>query len=488
MSALAVPLIVLSLVQAPAAPRDLVARAVTAMGGESALRGLRNVTLTFYSTAFAIGQEETPESPPRATITMGTQTFDYAGSRQLAVVEIRNVQGAINRVRRLSAGGIGLIETNGVQNADGPGALANLERNVRRAPERLIIAALDNAAALRPLPPRTWRGETVDGVRYASGPDTVDLYFDRRSGLPVLNETISDDAILGDRRTLLVFTRWQNADGVLIPRQVDTEVNGRLANHAVATAVTANRPVADSLFVIPDSIRAKAQPANPTPTPVSVTLAELAPGVWRIEGGSHHSLLVDQGARGLVIVEAPQGPARMEAVLDTVRSRFPGKSIATVISTHHHWDHSGGIRTALANRLPVVTHARNASFVRSIASARKTVRPDALSRAAARPGRPAITGVEDSLVVGTGDSRVVAYRLPTAHVEGMLAVYVPAARLLFQSDIVGAATPPPAGSAELVRFARARGIAVERVAGGHGPVVPWADVERAAAPPPATAP
>ena len=122
------------------------------------------------------------------------------------------------------------------------------------------------------------------------------------------------------------------------------------------------------------------------------------------------------------------------------------------------------------------------SFVRSIGSARKTVRPDAISRSG-RPSRSTITGLEDTLTIGTGDSRVVLYRLPTAHAEGLLAAYVPSARILFQSDVVNAApTPPAAGSVELVKFVRARGISVRPAAGGHGVVLAWADVERAAAP------
>jgi glyoxylase-like metal-dependent hydrolase (beta-lactamase superfamily II) len=184
----------------------------------------------------------------------------------------------------------------------------------------------------------------------------------------------------------------------------------------------------------------------------------------------------------------------MEALLDTLRARFPTKPVGIVINTHHHWDHAGGLRAVLAAGLPVVTHARNARFVRSIATARKTVRPDVLSRrlGPARPPLPAISTLEDSLIIGRGDSRVVAYRLPTAHAEGVLAVYVPSASILFQSDVVtvnpaNPATnvppaPPAAGSAELVRFVKAHGLTVERVAGGHGIVVPWADVERAAAP------
>lgn len=481
MIALALTFVALTQTAQTPLPRDIVARAVAAMGGESAVRGLRGLALTGYTATFALGQEETPASPARATFTIGNQTTDYAGTRQVATNEVRNVAGAVNKVRRVTAGGIGMLETNGVPAPDNPGAVANAERGMRRAPERLMIAALDNPAALRRLPARTWRGETLAGVRYASGPDTVNLYFDGRSGLPVLMETVTDDPILGDRRTLTAFTRWQDAGGILYPRQSDIEVNGRLQTHSVFTAVTVNSALADSLFAIPDSIASRAQRSSPTPPPVVVTLVELAPNVWRAEGGSHHSLVVDQGAR-LVVVEAPLSAARMEAVLDTLRARFPGKPIGLVINTHHHWDHASGLRTAMGAGLPVLTHARNASFVRGIAAAPKTVRPDALSRRPP-PRRPIVTTVEDSVVVGAGDGRIVVYRLPSAHAEGLLAAYLPAARILFQSDVVNAApTPPAAGSAELVRFARARGISVDRVAGGHGVVLAWPDVERAAAP------
>jgi glyoxylase-like metal-dependent hydrolase (beta-lactamase superfamily II) len=476
-------LLIAVLLQTPSPPpRELVTRAVAAMGGESALRGLRALSVDFYTMTFALGQEETPASPPRANISIGQQITDYAGSRQTGTIELRNVAGQVNKLRRVTAGGIGMTETNGRPAPDGPVFVAGIERGMRRAPERLLITALDNLPRLEPLTPKSWRGETLPGARYAFGPDTLDLYFDRRSGLPVVIETLTDDPILGDRRTVTTFTRWQDAgNGLLYPRQYDIEVNGRLQTHSVFTAVTTNPPVADSLFVIPDSIASRAQRSNPTPPPPVITVVELAPTVWRVEGGSHHTLVVDQGTR-LVLVEAPQSAARMEAVLDTIRARFPNKRIAYVINTHHHWDHAGGLRTVLAAGLQVITHARNATFVRDIAKAPKTVRPDALSTRRGAP-LPEVTTVEDSLVVGTGDGRVVAYRLPTAHAEGLLAVYVPSARILFQSDVVNAApTPPPTGSAELIRFVKARGLAVDRVAGGHGLVLPWADVERAAAP------
>src|SRR6266550_1623286 len=358
MTVLAVPLLVLSTLAQTPAPRDLVARAVTAMGGETAVRGLRGSAIDFYQAMFALGQEETPASPARANLTIGRQVTDYAGNRVLA--------------------------------PDNPGQVAAVERFIRRTPERLLITALENPAALRAIPVRRWRDEPLDGIRYAAGLDTLDLYFDRRSGLLVLTETLTDDPILGDRVTRTAFTRWQDAGGVLLWRQLDVEVNNRLQNHSVATAISTNPALSDSMFAIPDSVAARAQRSDATPPPVVVTLVELAPNVWRAEGGTHHSLIVDQGAR-LVVVEAPLNAMRMEAMLDTLRSRFPTKPVGLVINTHHHWDHSGGLRAVLAAGVPVVTHARNLSFVRSIATARKTIRPDVLSRrlGPARPPLPA---------------------------------------------------------------------------------------------------
>jgi hypothetical protein len=163
----------------------------------------------------------------------------------------------------------------------------------------------------------------------------------------VLTQVLSDDPILGDRRTVTAFTRWQDAGGIVYARQVDTEVNGRLQTETIVTALTVNGTVADSLFVLPDTIKAKAQPSNPNPPPITVSLIELAPNVWRAEGGSHHSLIVDQGTR-LVLVEAPLSAQRMEALLDTLRSRFPGKPVGVAINPHHH----GTTQAACGRSLP----------------------------------------------------------------------------------------------------------------------------------------
>ncbi|MGH7720121.1 MAG: MBL fold metallo-hydrolase [Gemmatimonadaceae bacterium] len=452
----------------------LVRRGVQAMGGEQALRSLSNSTMEFNSAAFGLGQEETPSSPARATIASGRVTVDYAGNRRAIRQELRTVNGQVINQRRVTANGIGMVEANNTINPDPPATVTTVERGVRLLPERLLLAALDNPRALSGLAPRRLRGELADGLRYVNGPDTVSLWFDRMNGLLLATEAIADDPVLGDRNTLTWYTRWQDAGGVLLPRQVDVEADGRLQQHAVYTAVTTNGALGDTLFAIPDSIVQRAQRAAP---PVVVTLAELAPGVWRAEGGSHHSLVVEQPAR-LVVVEAPLNAERSRAVLDTLRSRFPTKRVGTVVMSHHHWDHSGGVREYLAQSVPVVAHRRNADFVRRVGSTRKTIAPDALSR---RPRAATVQTVSDSLTLGAGDSRVVLYTLPSAHAEGILAAYLPTSRLLFVVDVLspGPNLPRP-GSAEVAALARQRGITVDRVVGGHGGIAAWADVERAA--------
>ena len=85
--------------------------------------------------------------------------------------------------------------------------------------------------------------------------------------------------------------------------------------------------------------------------------------------------------------------------------------------------------------------------------------------------------------LGSGASRVVLYRLPSTHAEGILAAYVPNARVLMVADVLSpGATLPQLGSQEVVAMATAYGITVDRVAGVHGGIAPWADVVRAARP------
>lgn len=437
------------------------------------------LTYDYVSVTYQLGQEETPLSQPRGTILNGRIVADFANGRRVQEQEVRPGTPTVpaTRQRRITLRDVGMIETNTQQAPEPAGQLAGTQATLRLLPHRLLLAALDNANALSAVPARAYREDSLDGVRYAAA-DTALLYFDRLNGNLLIVESVTDDPVLGDRRRAAIFTRWTPTGAIKFPRQIDVEINGRLSEHMNIFAASTNDALSGAAFAIPDSIVERARRPAPPPAAVAVTLVDLGNGTWRAEGGSHHTLVVEQPT-SLVIVEAPQNRVRMAAVFDTLRSRFPNKPVQLAVNTHHHWDHSGGLRETMARGVPIVTHTRNVDFVRGVALARKTVAPDILSRVRRAP---AVRAVRDSLTIGTGDGLVRVYLLPTAHVEGMLAAYVPSAGVLFTSDVLSpAATPLPAlGSRELDAFAAARGITPRRYAGGHGRLADWEEIQRAA--------
>ena len=49
-----------------------------------------------------------------------------------------------------------------------------------------------------------------------------------------------------------------------------------------------------------------------------------------------------------MLIEAPQNDTRALAVIAKARELRPGKPITQVVNTHHHFDHSGGLRAAVS--------------------------------------------------------------------------------------------------------------------------------------------
>ena len=467
-------------------PRELVERGLKAMGGTDAVRRINSVTYDFSQVTYGLGQEETPFSPARGTVAFGRSITDYLDQRRVAWQELRPAfgGGANTKQRVVFANGVIVQETNGTAAPDvRGGALGNIQRAIRTQPDRLLLSALDNAASLTTAAPRLWRHERYPGVHYAVGVDTFDLHFDATSGLLTLVAQTVDDPILGDRVNLVAYERWQAAGDVLLPRQIDVTANGMPASQVTVHAADVNANIGDTLFNVPAEVAARSSRVVVPADPIAVQLTELSPGVWHAAGGTHNSLVVEQPT-SLILIEAPLGAARMKAVFDTLARRFPGKPVLLVVATHHHWDHAGGIREVLARGIPVLGHERDAEFFRTIGRAKKTFVPDLLSRTTRVLN---VRTLRDSMTIGEGAGLVKLYTIRTVHVIGLLAAYVPSAQVVFTSDVVNPAPLPAplpvAGSRELVDFGAGHGLVVKRYAGGHGRVVAWDELEKAAARP-----
>jgi glyoxylase-like metal-dependent hydrolase (beta-lactamase superfamily II) len=223
---------------------------------------------------------------------------------------------------------------------------------------------------------------------------------------------------------------------------------------------------------------ATASAAVPTPAAPVVEAVPVARGVWLLAGQSHHSALVEF-ADHLMLVEAPQSESRTRAVIAKARELVPGKPLTTLVMSHHHFDHSAGLRTAVAEGLAVIAHQANAAFVEEIVKRPHSRQPDALQQ---HPKPLTMRAVNDELVID--DATATALIHPIAgnpHADTMMMVYLPAHRVLIQADAFspGGAYHPYASN--LLDQIRARKLAVDRIVPLHGTIVTLDDLVKAVA-------
>jgi glyoxylase-like metal-dependent hydrolase (beta-lactamase superfamily II) len=186
----------------------------------------------------------------------------------------------------------------------------------------------------------------------------------------------------------------------------------------------------------------------------------------------------------MMVVEAPQSEARTRAALAGARRQRPEKPLRYLVNTHHHFDHSGGIRTAIAEGLTIVTHAGNEAWYREVASRAFTIAADSLARA---PREPQIETVTDRRIYQDASRTVEVHALEgNAHSATMLVVWLPRERLLIEADVY---SPPAAGATNVPRAIFAPNLVENvtrlnlrpaNVVPIHGRMVPWADVAAAA--------
>jgi glyoxylase-like metal-dependent hydrolase (beta-lactamase superfamily II) len=184
-----------------------------------------------------------------------------------------------------------------------------------------------------------------------------------------------------------------------------------------------------------------------------------------------------------VVVEAPLFEERSAAVIQALEQKVPGKPVKYLVVTHFHIDHSGGVRAYAAKGATILAHESNVAFLNEVMSRPKTVRPDSLTSTGVKA---VIEGVGELRSLTDGERTVDLRHIPNPHSTGMLAVYLPADKLVFASDIYSPGNPvqpgDPNASALLTALTGAQ-LAVDRLVGGHGSVGPFRDLARVDAPP-----
>jgi glyoxylase-like metal-dependent hydrolase (beta-lactamase superfamily II) len=278
--------------------------------------------------------------------------------------------------------------------------------------------------------------------------------FDDQNLLAMVHTWVPNP-VYGDMLYELRYTNYKDFGGVKYPTTLHIhQGDPRLAvahNSMEITLSNVQPNVAVPATPVPAEVQKATAPA------VRAESQKLADGVWLVAGGTHNSLAVD--FRDFVtVIEAPLNEERSVAVLAEVGRLIPNKPIRYVVNTHHHFDHSGGLRTYMAQGVTVVTHQGNREFYENVhfSPGARTMMPDRFSTfypyfSGGRRPLP-IEAVNQKYVISDGVRVLELHPVQGLnHAAGMLIAYFPKERILVNADLYtppaqGAQAPPPNAS------------------------------------------
>jgi len=159
----------------------------------------------------------------------------------------------------------------------------------------------------------------------------------------------------------------------------------------------------------------------------------------------------------VAVVEAPLNEERSLAVIAEVYRLVPNKPIRYLVNTHHHFDHSGGLRTYVAEGATIVTHQANRDFYEEVffSPLPRALQPDRLFTLNPDVVRDAVFEmVNQKYVLSDGTRTMDLYAVPgLGHASTMLVAYLPKEKILVNADLYSPpapGAPPPAANPNMV--------------------------------------
>ena len=299
------------------------------------------------------------------------------------------------------------------------------------------FAFLKGAAANPP----TMEFKTVMGIPYTvltymlQNKYKVRGYIDDKNMIYKV-ETWVENQVLGDMLVEAFYSDYKDYSGVKFPTTMITKQDGR---NTLILIVDEVKPNAAVNIQAPQQAQTPGAAPAAAPSAVAVKTEKIAPGVYYLMGGSHHSVVVEF-ADHLAVIEAPQNEERSLAVIGEAR-RLSRKPIRYLVNTHHHFDHSGGLRTYVDAGATIVTHDINKAFYERVLSptAPRTLNPDRLALNKKAPMLKIETVADKKVLSDTARTLELHLIKDNAHNDGILMAYLPAEKILVEAD---AFTPP----------------------------------------------
>ena len=445
--------------------------------------GLKSIQYSGSGLNFALGQSPNPDAPwPKFNVKSYTRHINYetvASREEMVRTQGENpprggggqpLAGEQRLVQAVSGNTAWNLTGNNAVPA--PAALAERLISIWVTPHGLLRAAMANNATARS---QTINGKKVTVISFLGhGKHKVNGIVNNQNLIEKV-ETWIGNPVLGDMLVETFYADYRDFNGVKFPTKILQKQGGFPTLDLTVTEV---QPNATTDISVPENVRGAAGPS------VRVEAAKLADGVWYLTGGSHHSVAVEFKDH-LVVIEGPLNEERSLAVIAEVKKAVPHKPIRYLVNTHHHFDHSGGIRTYAAEGATIITHQINKPFYERAFQNPRTLSPDRLAQSKRRPHR--FETVNDRRVLTDGSRTLELHHIQgNTHNDGIIMAYLPQEKILIEADVF---TPPPPGtpppavpnpfSVNLYDNLQRLKLVVDQIAPLHGRLVSIGDLQKA---------
>ncbi|MBI3049342.1 MAG: MBL fold metallo-hydrolase [Acidobacteria bacterium] len=437
-------LVVVSFVSAPvraqSSARQIIEDAAAALGGRERIQAVKTLVVEGQGKEFSFGQgarwSEMGQEASVWKVLSYRRAYELAGAR--ARFEQTRTPLYAFYAGHLPGRSVEAVDGDVAFNIGASGAATRVWNRMavdgqrvefHRHPLTLLRAALDPAAQLAN--PRVQGSERLVDITLPASTLTVTMAIDGATRLPARVVWMTDIPIMGDIAVETRFGDYVAVDRLQLPTRLTTRNEKYLAADIRIRKQSVNADVGD--LAAPAAVRS-ATPPGP-PRPIQVTANEASRGIWHLLNGTTHNGVLVEFSDYLAIVDAPD-EARTLAMIAKARELRPNKPVTTLILTHHHSDHTGGVRAAVSEGVTrLVAHKSIRAFLQEILRRPHTIVPEALAR---KPQAKPVTIVEvdDQLVLKDSTMAVNLYYVhELAHAASMLMVYFPTGRLLTDADL-----------------------------------------------------
>jgi glyoxylase-like metal-dependent hydrolase (beta-lactamase superfamily II) len=426
--------------------RQLVLRAADALGGRDRVMAIKTLQIVGYGELayFNGGGNITgdPDAPQKwQAVLEHTRTIDLEHGRTRVQQRLkmdfvfastvgqlglnRNNETLDGDVAYNIGGGFLAAPQAGTPQPQPAGAAAARQRRMEMLahPITIVRAALDPSTKLANL--RKQGDLQLVDVTIRQG-DTLTLALNA-TNRPAWVRYVGPHANLGDVTYRTAFVGYVPEKGIQLPTGIATTIDWR---NVVSSKLYIDRNIVDGPIddlAAPASVRQPPQ-AGPAGPGGNLQPIKVADHVWYLNGNTFFEF-----DDHLVMVEANRQDAALQGILKAVNALVPGKRVTHVIQSHHHFDHSVGLRAAVAEGLTVISRRGNEGIFREMVARPARQFPDALGR---NPKPLKFMPVDDHLKIKDATNEIDIYHIVgNYHMADGVTVHVPASNLLVEADL-----------------------------------------------------